>query len=105
MIRKPTVAVAWVPQLNEHLMTAAHWQRLDALTVVLDREPLTTFADDRATLLLPQTEILMTGWGCARVDVHVLERMPQLRAIVHAAGTVKLHLSEACWERGILVTS
>src|SRR5690606_18954688 len=35
----------------------------------------------------------------------VLAAAPRLRAIVHAAGTVKLHVTDACWERGLLVSS
>ncbi len=31
--------------------------------------------------------------------------MPRLRAVVHAAGSVKHHVTEACWERGLLVSS
>src|SRR4030095_6030063 len=39
------------------------------------------------------------------VDAHVLSKAPNLRAIVHAAGTVKLHLAPACWERGLQITA
>ena len=34
----------------------------------------------------------------------MLERAPRLRAVVHAAGTVKNHVTPACFERGILVS-
>ncbi|MFB6809544.1 hydroxyacid dehydrogenase [Streptomyces sp. NPDC056387] len=54
---------------------------------------------------LAQVEVLFTGWGCPPLDAEALERMPQLRAVVHAAGSVKHHVTEACWERGLLVSS
>ena len=101
----PTVVLAMVPQLNADLLTAAHWQRLEALCAVPDRAPLTTFEEPRAAQLLAHAEILLTGWGCPMIDPHVLSRAPQLRAVVHAAGTVKQHLDAACWEHGLAVTS
>ncbi|MET9699402.1 hydroxyacid dehydrogenase [Streptomyces sp. NPDC006529] len=54
---------------------------------------------------LDATEVLLTGWGCPPLDAAALERMPRLRAVVHAAGSVKHHVTEACWERGLLVSS
>jgi phosphoglycerate dehydrogenase-like enzyme len=50
-------------------------------------------------------EVLITGWGCAPLEASVLDRMPRLRAVLHAAGSVKGHLTDACWERGLLVSS
>lgn len=54
---------------------------------------------------LATAEVLLTGWGCPRVDAAVLELMPALRLIAHAAGTVKAHVDPVCWERGIQVTT
>ncbi|MCX5192700.1 hydroxyacid dehydrogenase [Streptomyces sp. NBC_00249] len=54
---------------------------------------------------LARAEVLFTGWGCPPVDAEALRRMPRLRAVVHAAGSVKQHVTEACWERGLLVSS
>ncbi|MCX5415919.1 hydroxyacid dehydrogenase [Streptomyces sp. NBC_00059] len=54
---------------------------------------------------LAQTEILITGWGCPPVDASVLAAAPRLRGILHAAGSVKSLVTEACWERGIWVSS
>ena len=51
------------------------------------------------------TEILLTSWGAPRLDAEVLDRMPALRAVVHAAGSVQDLVSEELWDRGIVVTS
>ncbi|KJL26075.1 putative 2-hydroxyacid dehydrogenase YoaD [Microbacterium oxydans] len=48
---------------------------------------------------------LITGWGCPRIGPEELDRMPALRAIHHAAGTVKEHLDPEVWHRGIRVTT
>lgn len=54
---------------------------------------------------LADAEILVSGWGCPRLTADVLAKAPQLRAVIHAAGTVKPIVSEAVWERGIVVSS
>ncbi len=58
---------------------------------------------DDATLA--RFEILVTGWGAPNIGPDELERLPNLRAIFHAAGTVKGHLAPEVWDRGILVTT
>ena len=54
---------------------------------------------------LGDAELLLTGWGCPPVADEVLAAAPRLRAIVHAAGSVKGHVTPACWARGILVST
>ncbi|WP_433365373.1 hydroxyacid dehydrogenase [Streptosporangium sp. CA-115845] len=50
-------------------------------------------------------EILITGWGCPMIDADVLAAAPRLRAVVHAAGSVKGHLTAEVFDRGIAVSS
>ena len=54
---------------------------------------------------LSRTEVLITGWGCPRINGPVLDRLPSLRLIAHVAGTVKGHLDPICWRRGIKITT
>ncbi|WP_328493171.1 hydroxyacid dehydrogenase [Streptomyces sp. NBC_00414] len=63
------------------------------------------FTDPRARTALATAEILITGWGSPRIDEAVLDAAPALRAILHAAGSVKGLTSPAVWERGVLVSS
>ncbi|GAA2828909.1 hydroxyacid dehydrogenase [Nonomuraea rubra] len=65
--------------------------------------PGTVLSGLRGTL--GDVEVLITGWGCPRVDAAVLDGAPRLRAIVHAAGSVKGHLTPEVFERGIVVSS
>lgn len=62
-------------------------------------------SEDAVRRRLAVAEVLFTGWGCPPLDADALELMPELRAVVHAAGSVKHHVTEACWERGLLVSS
>ncbi|WKX69178.1 hydroxyacid dehydrogenase [Streptomyces sp. XD-27] len=63
------------------------------------------FADPRAREALARAEVLITGWGCPRLDEAVLDAAPELRAVLHAAGSVKGFTTPAVWERGIAVSS
>jgi phosphoglycerate dehydrogenase-like enzyme len=50
-------------------------------------------------------DVLVTSWGAPVLDEDALDGMPSLRAVVHAAGSVKHHVTAAVWERGVVVTS
>lgn len=54
---------------------------------------------------LGSAEVLFTHWGCPPLTGAALARMPALRAVVHAAGSVKHHVTDAVWERGIAVST
>ncbi len=102
---KPVVVLAMVPLFTADLFDEALSARLHSLCDVPDAEPLTVFEDSRAEALLPRAEILLTGWGCPPIEAPALARAPRLRAIVHAAGTVKGHVTDACWDRRLAVSS
>lgn len=66
--------------------------------------------DDPARLaaepqLLADVEVLFTGWGCPRLDARILAAAPRLRAVFFAGGTIRYWVSEAVWERDLVVVS
>ncbi|SPE99715.1 hydroxyacid dehydrogenase [Streptomyces sp. MA5143a] len=63
------------------------------------------FTDPRVRSVLAGAEVLITGWGCPRIDAAVLDAAPALRAILHAAGSVKGFVTPAVWERDITVST
>ncbi|WP_439656171.1 hydroxyacid dehydrogenase [Lentzea sp. HUAS TT2] len=54
---------------------------------------------------VPDVDLLVTGWGCPPITAEVLDRLPSLKAIVHTAGSVKGFVTDACWDRGVAVSS
>ncbi|WP_312172819.1 hydroxyacid dehydrogenase [Microbacterium sp.] len=92
-----TVRTAMSPEVFDLLFDDARLRRLRALA------PSTRLAIDEGDL--SDTEILVTSWGAPRLDAALLDRMPRLRAVVHAAGSVQQLVSDELWERGITVTS
>ncbi len=63
------------------------------------------FGDPGVAEVLARTEILVTGWGCPRLDAAVLDAAPRLRAVLHSAGSVKSLATPELWRRGIAVSS
>lgn len=81
---------------------------LAALGQVCDLVPdtvLDDFTTGQARSVLADVEVLVTGWGCPPLDAAALSAAPRLRAVVHTAGSVRGHITEECWERGIEVSS
>jgi phosphoglycerate dehydrogenase-like enzyme len=105
MAERPVAVLAMAPRLTEGLIAPAQLARLRALCEVPDAAPLARFDEPRASTLLARAEVLLTGWGCPLLDAGVLAAAPRLRAVVHAAGTVKNHVTPACFERGLRIVS
>ena len=81
-------------------------ERLEAAATVLPVGPGTSFlADPAIKAALPDVDVLLTGWGCPRIGPEVLDAAPKLRAILHAAGTVKAMVDPSAFDRGIQVSS
>ncbi|MFF2008207.1 hydroxyacid dehydrogenase [Streptomyces sp. NPDC058195] len=104
---RPTALLAMGPGIAGRLLADHHRTRLAALTRtdpylvahdLADPEPAVAAA-------LAEAEVLFTCWGATPLTHEVLAAAPRLRAVVHAAGSVKHHITDACWERGIAVTS
>lgn len=101
---QPTVAFVMPTDTFDRVFGRAEIDRIRRAGRLLRDEPLESF-DDVPNEVLARAEVFVTGWGAPLIDEAVLDRAPRLRAVVHAAGSVKGHVTPACWERGILVTS
>ena len=102
--RRPAVLAMSAATAAAVLGTEARRRLLD----LVDIDPDLVLADLRseaARTALARAEVMVTGWGCPPIDAEALLAAPRLRAVVHTAGTVKHHVTEACWERGIQVAS
>ncbi|MER7946201.1 hydroxyacid dehydrogenase [Streptomyces sp. NPDC096079] len=104
---RPSLLLAMGPGVDDRLLTEAHRTRLARLTRTDPHLVAHDLAapDRRVAAALAEAEILLTCWGATPLTAEVLDRAPRLRAVVHAAGSVKHHITDACWERGLRVTS
>lgn len=104
---RPAALLAMAPTVAERLFTHAQRDRLTGLVRVdpdLVAHRFTPAAPEVAAALA-EAELLITCWGSPPLTADVLDAAPRLRAVVHAAGTVKQHITEDCWRRGIAVAS
>jgi phosphoglycerate dehydrogenase-like enzyme len=102
--RRPRVALALSgPPLRDALFSDRLRARLQQLADCDLDAVVTDFS--APPLDLSPVEVLLTGWGCPRIDGAALARLPRLELIAHAAGTVKGHVDPVCWDRGIAVTT
>jgi phosphoglycerate dehydrogenase-like enzyme len=101
---RPLAAFAMRTGLPQRIFGPAELSRIRAVAD-LDQTAVITDFRTVTTGHLASIGILITGWGAPRIGPAELDAMPRLRAIVHAGGTVKAHVSPAAWDRGILVTT
>ncbi|EDY51492.1 2-hydroxyacid-family dehydrogenase, partial [Streptomyces clavuligerus] len=104
---RPEVLLAMGPGVAERLFTAEQRARLTAL---VRTDPGLTAHDLTAptpavAAALSTADALLTCWGAPVIGSAALAAAPRLRAVVHAAGSVRHHVTAACWDRGIAVSS
>ncbi|MFJ8042474.1 hydroxyacid dehydrogenase [Kitasatospora sp. NPDC096147] len=91
--------------LAERLIDPATLARIAELADLDPSLVVDDFTTPAARAALAEAEVIVSSWGCPPLDETVLAAAPRLRAVIHAAGSVKHHVTDACWERGLTVTS
>lgn len=90
-------------ELVPHLFSDRSRTELASIVDIDPTRAISAFAEaDPAELA--DVELLITGWYAPHIDAAVLDAMPRLKTIVHAAGAVGFIDPEA-WERGITVST
>lgn len=103
--RRPRTVLVMSPGLLDDVFPPPVRTRLEEAADLLVPSAVRDFDTPEAAAALASAEVLLTGWGCPPVDAALLGRAPQLRAVIHAAGTVKTFLSQTAFDRGIVVSS
>jgi len=91
------------PVVKEELLREAHLQRLERTCRLVDQMPFRNFdgLGDEA----PRIQVLITSWGCPRIDRSVVSTLPGLKLIAHLAGSVKGFIDETVWRMGVQITN
>ncbi|MDT0317034.1 hydroxyacid dehydrogenase [Streptomyces millisiae] len=101
----PAALFAMNPAHLPQLFPSRQMARLRELAHIDPGLVVRDFADPSVAAVLATTEVLITGWGCPPIDADALRAAPRLRAVLHAAGSVRHMVGDAFWERGITVSS
>ncbi|GHI85694.1 hydroxyacid dehydrogenase [Streptomyces xanthophaeus] len=104
-VRRPRILLAMAPALGPRLLDHATARRLHDVAEFDPELIVEDFSAPEAAAALDRAEVLLTFWGAPALDARVLAAAPRLEAVVHAAGSVKHIVTDACWDRGIAVSS
>lgn len=106
---RPVVCFAMADEAFRTAFDRPTLDRLDRFATVLrdDTDAPRRLQDFAAAdpELLRGVDVLLTGWGAPHIDAEAMGRFDHLRAVVHAAGTVKGILDPFVWETGVVVST
>ncbi|WP_299537278.1 hydroxyacid dehydrogenase [uncultured Streptomyces sp.] len=102
---RPRVLLAMDPEFAPTLLSERTLTRLARIARCDTRLLVQDLTDPAVRAALADAEVLLTFWGCPPLDEAVLAAAPKLRAVVHAAGSVRGHVPAHVWDRGIQVSS
>lgn len=102
--RRPKALLSMWGDVVGEVFPPALRAELGQVVELLDPRPLKSLDDAVAGCLL-EAEVLVTSWGALPIDADLLACAPRLRAVFHAAGSVKGTVLEAGWRSGLVVTS
>ena len=99
----PAIALLAPYRRADKVFSEQHYARLRSIGTLVDAR--FTTKPDEVTPRLAEVEAIVSTWGMPSVDAAFLERVPKLRAVFYAAGSVKGFVSPALWSHGIVVSS
>lgn len=99
---RPKAVLAMDYDLPPRLFSPAVFRQLEES---VDLQPALLTRANAAGYDLQDVELIIGGWGCPLLDEGMLNRLPQLKAVIYTAGSVKEFATDELFKRGIVVTS
>lgn len=99
------IAVLPEPKTQQRILGEEHWEQLAALGDVARNDTAGLPTAETLKRVIAGADYAITSWGCPGLTGDILDGAPNLRAVVHAAGTVKGIVTPDLWGRGIRVSS
>ena len=103
MAKRPITAMLMHPVVRDELFRKDHIDALNRVCTLVSEDPFRSLSD--APAQLQQVEVLITSWGCPRIDNEIVDACPRLRLVAHLAGSVKGFIDDVVWRRGIAVVN
>lgn len=96
-----------IPQIQPFLsfLSPDNQDELEKLGQVSYNELGRQFTKQELCSRITDTELLITGWSCPRIDEEVVDCAKHLRYIAHTGGSVGALICKAVYDRGIRVLS
>jgi phosphoglycerate dehydrogenase-like enzyme len=99
------VVLAMDPGVAPSVLAADTLRRLAAVTEFDPDLVVSDLSAPSARAAVAAADVFVTGWGAPVLDGAALDLAPRLRAVFHAAGSVKPFVRPAVWDRGLVVSS
>lgn len=99
------IAVLPRPSMQNRIFDRSHWEQLEAIGTVVRNGKEEQLSAETVREVIEGADIAITSWGCIPMTPELLDSAPGLKAVIHAAGTVKGIVTPDIWERGIRVSS
>jgi phosphoglycerate dehydrogenase-like enzyme len=101
----PTIAVAVPPELRAAFFPSDTWRELASLGELRIAGGDGALGDAQALgRLIGPAEVVVTSWPCAPISASVLATTPNLSLVAHTGASVKPHVTDVSFARGIRVT-
>ncbi|MCD6520477.1 MAG: hydroxyacid dehydrogenase [Anaerolineae bacterium] len=94
-----------IPQpLRDEILTAETLERLQSFANVVLNEDGRNWTAEELADKLPGMDAILASWGLPKLTEEVLAKADRLRIVAYAAGSVKYFVTDALFQRGIVVT-
>lgn len=105
MPEKLNLAIVCGTNNTERLFPSSALQRLRALGALRINPNREEPTPEQLIELAEEADVIITSWGSPQLTAEVMQKLPRLRYVAHAAGSVKPIVSDAMFDRGVRVTS
>jgi phosphoglycerate dehydrogenase-like enzyme len=89
----------------DRVFTAEQIERLRALGEVVLNEHSGPITPEQTKQQIKDADIAITSWGCLAINEDILASAPNLKAVLHAAGTIKGIVTPELWDKGVRVSN
>ena len=89
--------------MRQRLFSEKAMEKLRSFGEVVINETDDT-SPEQVKKVISGADVAITSWGSGHIDGEILAAAPDLKLVVHAAGSVKPIVSDELWEKGIRVT-
>jgi phosphoglycerate dehydrogenase-like enzyme len=99
------IAILQRKELTDKIFKPHHIEQLKLLGEVVVNEQDGRPTEDQACRIIKGANVAITSWGCSALTSSILDHAPDLKLVLHAAGTVKPIVTPDLWQRGIRVSN
>ena len=95
------IAVIAAKEKQDFLFSNRGWEMLNKLGEVVCNDGAADIENSKK--FIKDADIAITSWGSTPLTAEILDEAPNLKLVLHAAGSVKPIVTEDIWARGIRV--